>query len=640
MSGIALFVPDQDMYNTAQSMLSEKETHHIYSLKTVQSDNAMLLAQQEIENGNTIIIARGREALEIQNNINVSVVNIIISAQELGLLVVKAKSLLNKPHITIGLFGWGDVFCNTTHFEELYDITLLKYDLSGTNEWRNSIIDAANNHVDIIIGERAILECSYQLDIPCLYLTCSQESLDIAIRAAESLYKATENEMYNSAQFSSVLDSTSNGVIKLSANGKILIMNHIMEKIIGQTSDTLIGQMINKCFPKINMSKIIEVLNGTIKNYSTILNYSNQELVIVVEPIVVDHEIGGAIMTFNRLRRQTSADKATQEKQFLYGHVAHATFDDIEETMKGLSPLVDRAKLFALSSSPMLIESLSGPELELMTQSIHNYSMRKNGPFITINLAGMDAAQQTSILFGNQKNREKGVILAADNGTLVIRSIDKLTLPLQYNFIRAIRSKRLEFNSSISEAKSFDTRIIACTSKNLYQLRNEYKFRTDLFFTLNSLHLKIPNLKDRPEDVSNLITTYVKQYTQQYGRYHVISPRAKELLLHYPWEGNAIQLQYFCERMILTAQSRTITEEYIQSLIDELYHPAEDLYNLPLREKAVHPLPTPSENVMRDLIVNTLKKHRGSRKLTAKELKMSTTTLWRRMKEYGLIASS
>lgn len=635
MSGIALFVPDKEMYAHAEKLLKKYKNNHVSSLKLIQKEDVTTEARKAIDQGTNIIIARGRQASEIRNNTNVTVINIVMTAQELGLLIMKAKSLINKEQLTIGLFGWGDMFCDTTYFDELFNITLKHFNLNENEEWRNVIFNAANEHLDVIIGGRSVLECANQLGIPGIYLSSTGESLNVAIHSAESLYRMAEIEY---AQFSTVLDSSSNGIIKLSTNGKILIINRVMENIIGQSSDQLVGTPIDQLFAELNYDKISAVLNGTLDNFTTILTYLGQELVLIVEPIIVDNNnMEGAIMSFNRLRRRNVTDKETMAKHFLCGHVAQATFDDISINMKGLHKVIELAKLYALSSSPMLIESLSGPELDIITQGIHNYGMRKNGPFIMINMAGMTEDQQSEALFGNPETKENGALLNADHGTLVIHSIDKLSLPMQYNFIKALRTKRLSSDNNPTNTKVFDTRIIACTSKNLMELRQNFRFRSDLYFTFNSLRLKIPNLKDRPEDVEYLLSTFTKHYMQQYSRYHILSSRAKKVLLEYPWEGNSIQLQSFCERMILTAQSRSITEEYVRSLLDELYHSNFGVYEDPIDDKSKDDdLVECTEDPMQELIIKTLKKYNGSRKLTAKELQMSTTTLWRKMKKYGL----
>lgn len=640
MSGIALFVTDTDMYTQAVHILKDLKGHHVSQLRLTSIEDVVSEAQKAIAQGVNIIVARGRQALEIKKNTNITVTDIVITAQELGLLVMRAKSIVDKEQVTIGLFGWGDMFCDTTYFEQLYDIKLKRYILSDNEEWRNIVYNSTNDQLDIIIGGRLVLECARQIGIPGIYLAGTGESLTLAIQTAESLYRIAESEKHHYAQFSSVLDSSSNGIIKLSSTGKILIMNTIMEDILGTSSKELIGLPIHEVFTEVHHDKVSPVLNGTSDSFSILFTYKGQELVLAMGPIVVGDEIEGAIMSFNRLRHLDTANKSVMTKHFLSGHTANSTFDDISKNIKGLHKVIELAKLYALSSSPILIKSLAGPELDNITQSIHNYGMRRNGPFIIIHIAGLTEDQQSIALFGNSKTKEIGALESANHGTLVLQGIDKLSLPVQYNFIKAIQTKRLSLNYSPSDFKAFDTRIIACTAKDLAELRKDFLFRSDLYFTLNSLRLTIPSLKDRPGDVEYFLTTYLNQFMKQYSRYHVLSPRAKKLLMEYPWEGNIVQLESFCERLILTAEKRNITEEYVRSLLDELYYNAQDPYTDSRAYNLEHgKFQDDPADPMYDLIVKTLTKHGGSRQLTANELQISTTTLWRRMKKYGLIDS-
>ena len=637
MSGIALFTPNEIMLHQAESILAKEGNSHVLIRKCIRTEDAVSEAKNAIAEGINIIIARGRQAMEIRSHTNVMVTEIVMTAQELGLLIMRAKSIIRKPHLKVALFGWGDMFCDTSYFDQLYDISLKRYSLKESEEWRNVILKSAEDHPDVIIGGNAAVDGAAELGIPAIYLTGTGESVATAIQSAESLYRMAEIEKQNYAQFYTVLDSSTNGIVKIGMNGKILIVNRSMEGIVHMDSQELIGTDIERLFPDIGIGKISDILNGKSGNYTTFLSYREQELVLVAEPISVEGTITGAILSFNRIRHMNATDNDTLEKQYLNGYMAHMTFDGIEKDLKGLRPITEKAKLYALSSSPILIESLSGPELDAMAQSIHNYGMRKNGPFIMLNLAGMSDEQQSRALFGDVKEKEPGAILNADRGTLVIQSIDKLSLTLQYILIRAIRTHRIRIGQKPADTRSFDTRIIACTAKNLTELRRENRIRSDLYYTLKSLRIRIPNLRDRPKDVEYLLNAYVRQYIQQYSRFHVLTPGAWKVLREYQWEGNSIQLQSFCERMILTAGSRSITEDYVKALLEELYRNDSKVndFNTAVKAPEQEPEKTP-EDPRYELLRRTLKKYGGNRKLSARELKISTTTLWRKIIQYGL----
>jgi DNA-binding NtrC family response regulator len=202
----------------------------------------------------------------------------------------------------------------------------------------------------------------------------------------------------------------------------------------------------------------------------------------------------------------------------------------------------------------------------------------------------------------------------------------------QYKLVQYLRNKTLPDNENW-----VDTRIIVYSSKNLSEMKDRYTFRTDLYYVLKSLKFSIPSLRERREDVSCLLDEYIQRYMKMYERYHVLTGGARKVLLDYPWDGNSIQLQAFCERMILTANKRSITEEYVRTLLDELYN-EEERYSgqkgngTSTDENEAEDMGDP----IRGLIDQTLRKYNGNRTLTAKELRMSTTTLWRKMKKFGL----
>jgi len=642
MSGIALFVPSDEMYEQAKAILQEKE-NHVIILKKIRTEDAVTEAQLAISEGVNIIIARGRHAVEIKRHTNVAVAEIVMTAQELGLLVNQAKDIVDKECPRIGIFGWGDMLSDTTYFNQLYHVDLKRYILKDLEEWRNTLERAGKDQLDIIIGGEAALEGAYQLGVPGLYIASTGEAIRVALKNAESLYYMSEIEQHNYAQFSTVLDSAFNGITKVSIAGKVLVINRAMEQILGCKSEHVLGKYATQILDGLDEIALGRILCGESENYSTFLTIQEQSVVVSVAPIVAGDRVDGAIISCNRLKRLDIGDKDVMTEQYLKGHVAYGTFDDINKNLKDMSKVVELARLYAQSSSPMLIEAISGPELEAIAQGIHNYSMRKNGPFIMINMAGLTQDQQMRALFGSQNDgngiQESGALADAHHGTLVIQGIDKLTLPTQYNLARVIRTRRLIRGGRMEDTQMIDTRIIACTAKNLTELRKAFQFRSDLYFTLKSLRLKIPNLKDRRGDVEYLLNLFTKKYMEQYSRYHVMTAGAKQTLLEYPWEGNNIQLEAFCERMILTVGKRTITEEYVRDLLDELYHRDTSIYATFLQEEAqLHDEYTDEveENPELIRIRSVLKKYNGNRTLSAKELDISTTTLWRRMKKFEI----
>lgn len=346
----------------------------------------------------------------------------------------------------------------------------------------------------------------------------------------------------------------------------------------------------------------------------------------------------------------------------LQGDPAIASFDMLEKLFINLQPEIKKARVYAKSSSPVLIEASAGPELEMLAQAIHNGSQRKGGSYAVISLSGTSNEEQLRLLFGDPKTGRQGAILDCNHGTLMIQGIDKLTLPVQSQLARVMRTKRVMNQSNYSQYRYVDIRIIASTSKNLTALRNQFLFRSDLLFTLRALRIRIPKLKDRPDDIRNMLDFYFQDFNRRYSTRHILSEQALETIVGYSWDSNIMQLAAFCERMILTAPETIIGSDYVKQLFIELYESDSALYdrtspsvsadgslcegnaeeygNVPVINE--HPLSSflpnvpESNDVYRDILLACLRKNRGSRKLTAKELGISTTTLWRKIRYYHL----
>ena len=178
--------------------------------------------------------------------------------------------------------------------------------------------------------------------------------------------------------------------------------------------------------------------------------------------------------------------------------------------------------------------------------------------------------------------------------------------------------------------ENLDVRIIACTHRNLKILIEEGKFSREMFYFLQGLTLDIPPLVQRKEDLERCIEKCIEENCRKYNKYLKLTKGGKERLLQLPWEGNRIQIRSFCERLVLEAERKSISEAEIQRLYGELYPFVRRVKGE--EQVVVYRSKEASE------LAALLKKHHGNRSLVAQEMGISTTTLWRRMKKYGVEA--
>ena len=241
MGEIAVFVPNEEMYRQARA-LADGGGYHVRVLKKVQTENVVNEARDAISQEDVqIIVARGKQAALIKRYTKVTLAEIKITAQELGLLILRAKKIINKPTPHIAVFGWGEMLCDTTYFDTLYGIQLKRYIFEDDEKCFDIMENACGEKPDLVIGGLQVQEFAAYRGIPFLSFISTDESIKTALDNAESLYHMSEMEQFNYAQVSTILDSSNNGIIKLTPAGTVLLMNPAMEHMLGQSQMKKIG---------------------------------------------------------------------------------------------------------------------------------------------------------------------------------------------------------------------------------------------------------------------------------------------------------------------------------------------------------------------------------------------------------------
>lgn len=633
MSGICLFVSKEDMLQQAHHIL-EQEEYDIADIKLINTSDAVSEARIALAAGINIIIARGYQASLIKQYTKIPIVEIVLTGQEMGILITKAKKMIRKKHPVIGIIGFRNMFCDMTFFNKIYDIDLKTYLANDVNEISNLIEEAVNDNLDIIIGGDTAIAAAQKKGIPNLFLASTVDSIREAFKVAEKMKYISEMEMKNIAQLETLLDYSFSGIIKMNRQGYILIINHIMEEILHKKSEDVVGNHIMDIIKEVEPENIEEVLTEGNNIYSTFIQINDIALVVIVAPIKVENEIDGAILTCHRVKKLKQSETNNFRELYLSGYIAQGNFNDIPRSSKEMQRIIGLARVYAQSRNPVLISGETGTEKDLFAQSIHNNSLFKNGPFVSVNCNGSADSEQASVLFGDKSvvaasEKEQGALAMANHGTILINEVDKLSLNCQYRLFKAIRYKSL-IRNDIQKTMSLDVRVIATTSKNLGILVSQDLFREDLYYLLNSLLIEIPPLRERTEDLEQLFDTYIKEYCNLYSRYHVLTAGARKLLIKYHWPGNTVQLESFCERMILSATHRTLDEIYVNSLLNQLYPPLQNSNKFSNEKLVIY------KNPEAQTIAEVLEKYNGNRTLASEALGMSKTTLWRHMKKYGI----
>jgi two-component system response regulator AtoC len=222
----------------------------------------------------------------------------------------------------------------------------------------------------------------------------------------------------------------------------------------------------------------------------------------------------------------------------------------------------------APSNITVLIQGGSGTGKELLARAIHNASLRKDNPFITVSCGALPETILESELFGHEKGaftgaitRKEGRFEMADKGTLFMDEIAEMSPKSQVNLLRVLQEKEFRRVGG-TELIKVDVRIIAATNKDLDEEMEKRRFRDDLYYRLHVVPINLPPLRDRHEDIPLLIRHFLEKYGREYNReVREVSPAAFNLLLQYGWPGNVRELEHVIEHSILMSKDETIQEK-------------------------------------------------------------------------------
>jgi transcriptional regulator with GAF, ATPase, and Fis domain len=230
-----------------------------------------------------------------------------------------------------------------------------------------------------------------------------------------------------------------------------------------------------------------------------------------------------------------------------------------------LRRVLDEVKIVATTDSTVLIQGETGTGKELIASSIHNLSLRRTNSFVRFNCAAVPAGLLESELFGHERGaftgavtRKMGRFELADKGTLFLDEIGDMPLELQAKLLRVLQEKEFERLGS-TQTQRVDVRVIAATNCDLKQMIADRRFRSDLYFRLNVFPITIPPLRDRREDIPDLVKALVSRFSSRMNRRIESVPIATlEALTHYDWPGNVRELQNFLERSVILSPGPTL----------------------------------------------------------------------------------
>ena len=348
------------------------------------------------------------------------------------------------------------------------------------------------------------------------------------------------------------------------------------------------------------------------------------------------------------------------------------TFKDIVTRSETMQSVLRNAEKAAASHIPVLIEGESGVGKELIARAIHGSSDRRAKPFIAVNCGAIPDNLVESILFGHEKGaftgateKHTGKFIEASGGTLFLDEVGELPLPAQVKLLRAIQEGEVEPVGSRKTVK-VDVRIVSATNRNLIDDVKAARFREDLFYRLHVFPISVPPLRNRSEDIPDLVRHFLTRIGAEEGkRIRAVTAEALTMLSSHRWPGNVRQLENAVFRAVVLAEGDTIGRQEFPQIAAQLTNPPTVTADAPLMPAMVEPQPMlsvvpqpagndphpdpnavslldargdvrPLEDIEYETIRFAISHYRGQMSEVARRLKIGRSTLYRKLEHLGL----
>ena len=627
MTKTAILLPYPAKYEKIMQMAEEYPSLEIICVERAHTDTVVRLGRELEERGCELIVTRGVHAQLLRENVTIPLVEMKVTAQEMGMVTRELKARMGDECPSIGLVGYTNMFGDTEHYDELFGIRLHKYYVTSRDELEGAVENAVKDGCVAVIGGDTACRKAEELGISSRSIPSGMESLANALHSASMVSYAIELSKRDNAEIEVMLNNTFTGIMQVDNDGVIRRINKsgndFLERFLGDP----VGKRVQQVIPSLRRKTLDDALVEGKESYSIYVNSRNMEIVVNIAPIRIDDRIQGAVLTFQEGRRIIEMDTKLHKELYQRGFIATFTVDQLYTGSKETKKLEQHIRKVARYSAPVLLIGEKGTGAAYAAEAIHNASLLKNNAFVPVDCDAWMPEILDDMLFGNYTSRPGSqpclAELAAD-GTLYLNNIEMLSKESQYKMVNLIRGK---FMHNGTHRVSFTkVRVIASTSVNLVRKVEKGEFRQDLYYAICTLSTEIPPVRHQKEYALYWFNYFMDHWQKQYKRYVKVTQGAVKFVQDYEWPGNLEQIASVCERIVLLTEQRSIDEVFVKKQVDQILP---DL--LPGTDKVV--LYKDKEAVR---IAELLRKHGGNREKVAAELGISKTTLWRHIKKYGI----
>lgn len=612
-------------------------------VEAILDEAAEQVAKICVKNDIAVIVSRGGTERAISKRVDVPVVS--VEANDFDILIALWEARKYSDRIAYLCYDYQLV---PYEFESLVDIIgveIRQIYFTSYEEMKYQIEAAKTEGIEVIVsGSSEAMVLASKAGLQGILVKASRRTMVNALQRAKWVEDVRENDRKKSKQLETIINLSHDGIIALDKNGIVNMMNRMAEKMIGLKRELLINEKLSNYIMNPEFYKIVENPNETT---GKVVNVNENNIIINKVAITSNNEDYGKVITLQEVTKLEQLEHNVRRQIHSQGLTAKVFFEDIVANTEIMKKCIEKAKRYAATDGTILITGESGSGKEMFAQSIHNYSERRNNPFVAVNCAALPENLLESELFGYEegsftgarKGGKAGLFELAHKGTLFLDELASVPQKVQVQLLRVLQERQV-FRIGGDKVIPVDVRIIAATNQVLKDVVTAGNFRFDLYYRLNVLNIEIPPLRERIKDIPELVNHFIGRLNLKLNkRITTVSPELMDFFLKYNWPGNIRELMNCLERLVIMSEDGIIDidaidlNEYSEVLKDHLEIKATDRKMTEQENENIIRISMGSyEEIERQILKWYDNKFDGNKTKIAQELGICRTTLWKKLK--------
>lgn len=648
---ICLIAPTDQLAERANEIIRQERLP--ITVRKGALDEAVAIAEELMEQGTWLFISRKGTRYALEKCLNAKSIGIPLEASDYIHAIEKAR----EKKGLIAFFSFEELSNELRTICYLLGIHMRCYRFTDNQSCRESVGQAYRDGAVFGIGGVVSEFWAKELGMEHMIVESSESSIRQAVETACQMLdlhredeRKREEMQIRLERYENIFNYTHDAIIAVDSRGRVDVINQVARQMLVPGTDTYIGRPIEEIMPNTRINAVLR--SGKMETDQ--LMKVNDTLVSTNRiPIIVNGRTKGVVATFRDIKSLQTAEQNIRLKLHQKGLTAKYRFTDILGDSDAIKEARELAETFADSQYTVMLYGETGTGKELFAQSIHNASSRRNGPFVAVNCTALSKSLLESELFGYadssftgaKRGGKAGLFELAHGGTIFLDEIGELPMEIQAQFLRVLQEKEVRRVGG-DTLIPVDIRVIGATNRNLIRRVDEGHFRRDLYYRLNVLNVTLPPLRERGDDYMIIAMSLVDRYLPD--RLDAERERFVKILMRYQdysWPGNIRELTNVVERASLLL-SKNLDERLVLSSMDSMIQPQAGEIpgygGCPEGQErdflaAVHGNRVETAGTLRDLerarIREAFDKNDGNITRTARELHISRSTLYRKLRE-------